>query len=123
MAKDAGLALRIIRLNVSEENTLNDRRDALGSDAVHLAVSRTQPLGKIFGALAGVTGNTTKSDIVASDDGGIVDDMFPRWSGSSTRRRNAEFDTTVDTVTISSRHLSFKPIWDVPSIHSRTLRR
>jgi hypothetical protein len=86
MAKDARLVLRIIRLNFSEEGTLNDRRDALGCDSVHLAVSGIQPFGKIFGALAGVTGNTTKGDIVASDDGGIVDDVFPRWPTSSTHR-------------------------------------
>ena len=82
-------------------------------DSSHTASSR---------ALTRIAPDAASSDILASCDPRVIDDVLPRRPVASTRALRLERNSTVDAVAIAGEDLAFEPLRNVPAVHSERPR-
>ena len=76
-------------------------------------------------SLARITSAATKRDVLAGDDSGVVDDVFPSrrcLSRAATRHFLKHLDATIYALLVSGPNLIFKRLRNVPDIHGAIQR-
>jgi hypothetical protein len=102
------------------KRVFRDFSNRVGCNGPFDAVFGIEPDRKILRTLACIAADTAESDVLASYDPSIVDNVFPRWLSTSLSSIGPKLNATVDTVCVAFDDLGLKPIWNLPSVHDQS---
>jgi hypothetical protein len=102
------------------ERLLHDFRNRVFRDAACSAVARLDPFSERLGSFARITRNAASGDVLTSDDGCLVDHVFPRGGSlawATSRDALDHLDAAVDARPVPSPYFLFEPLRDAPGVH------